>query len=153
MYRFRVKLYFVTGLFYSYSTRLIHLHVHRDIRKLSDPKRFDRIDCVSWASNSMGWCKTAVTSLTHWSYCSLAPTHRNDDTTITKQTTTNASAYSMGNTVWGGIYYTWWRHQMETFSALLAFCAGNSPVTPEFPAQRQVTRSFDVFFDLCVNKR
>ena len=24
---------------------------------------------------------------------------------------------------------TWWRHQMETFSALLAFCAGNSPVT------------------------
>ena len=23
---------------------------------------------------------------------------------------------------------TWWRHQMETFSALLAICAGNSPV-------------------------
>ena len=23
----------------------------------------------------------------------------------------------------------WWRHQMETFSALLALCAGNSPVT------------------------
>ena len=23
--------------------------------------------------------------------------------------------------------YTWWRHQMETFSALLAICAGNSP--------------------------
>ena len=22
---------------------------------------------------------------------------------------------------------TWWRHQMETFSALLAICAGNSP--------------------------
>ena len=42
----------------------------------------------------------------------------------------------------------WWRHQMETFSALLAFCAGNSPVSGEFPAQRPVTRSFDVFFDL-----
>ena len=27
-------------------------------------------------------------------------------------------------------------------------CAGNSPVTGEFPAQRPVTRSFDVFFDL-----
>ena len=26
----------------------------------------------------------------------------------------------------------WWRHQMETFSALLAICAGNSPVTSEF---------------------
>ena len=24
---------------------------------------------------------------------------------------------------------TWWRHQMESFSALLIFCAGNSPVT------------------------
>ena len=47
----------------------------------------------------------------------------------------------------------WWRHQMETFSALLAICAGNSPVTGEFPAQRPVTRSFDVFFDLCLNKR
>ena len=39
----------------------------------------------------------------------------------------------------------WWRHQMETFSALLALCAGNSPVTGEFPSQRPVTRSFDVF--------
>ena len=46
----------------------------------------------------------------------------------------------------------WWRHQMETFSALLALCAGNSPVTGEFPAQRRVTRSFDVFFDLRLNK-
>ena len=41
---------------------------------------------------------------------------------------------------------SWWRHQMETFSALLAFCAGNSPVTGEFPAQRPATLSFDVFF-------
>ena len=48
---------------------------------------------------------------------------------------------------------TWWRHQMETFSALLAICAGNSPVPGEFPAQRPVTRSFDVFFDLRLNKR
>ena len=48
---------------------------------------------------------------------------------------------------------TWWRHQMETFSELLAICAGNSPVTGEFPAQRPVTRSFDVFFDLRLNKR
>ena len=37
---------------------------------------------------------------------------------------------------------------METFSALLAICAGNSPVTGEFPTQRPVMRSFDVFFDL-----
>ena len=47
----------------------------------------------------------------------------------------------------------WWRHQMETFSASLALCAGNSPVTGEFPAQRPVTQSFDVFFHLRLNKR
>ena len=40
---------------------------------------------------------------------------------------------------------------METFSALLVFCAGNSPVTGEFPSQRPVTQSFDVFFDLRLN--
>ena len=44
---------------------------------------------------------------------------------------------------------TWWRHQMETFSALLAICAENSPVTGEIPAQRPVTRNFGVFF-ICV---
>ena len=48
---------------------------------------------------------------------------------------------------------SWWRHQMEKISALLALCAGNSPVSGEFPTQRPVTRSFDVFFDLRVNKR
>ena len=49
--------------------------------------------------------------------------------------------------------WPWWRHQMETFSALLAICARNSPVFGEFPAQRPVTRSFEVFFDLRPNKR
>ena len=33
------------------------------------------------------------------------------------------------------VIISWWRHQMETFSALLAICAGNSPVTGEFPSQ------------------
>ena len=51
------------------------------------------------------------------------------------------------NIVWISSH-TWWRNQMETFSALLAICAGNSPVSGEFPAQRPVTRSFDVFFDV-----
>ena len=47
----------------------------------------------------------------------------------------------------------WWRLQRETFSALPAICAGNSPVTGECPAQRPVTRSFDVFFYLRLTKR
>ena len=49
-------------------------------------------------------------------------------------------------------YFPWWRHEMETFSALLAICAGNSPVPGEIPTQRPVARSFDVFFDLRLNK-
>ena len=51
---------------------------------------------------------------------------------------------------------SWWRHQMETFSALLTLGGGGggySPVTGEFSSQRLVTRSFDVFFDLRLNKR
>ena len=55
-------------------------------------------------------------------------------------------------------WWTWasdtrWRHQMEIFSALLAICAGNSPVIGEFPAQRPVTRSFDVFSGLRLQGR
>ena len=45
----------------------------------------------------------------------------------------------------------WWHHQMETFFVSLALCAGN--FTGEFPSQRPVTRSFDVFFDLRWNKQ
>ena len=41
---------------------------------------------------------------------------------------------------------------METFSALLAICADNSPVPGEFPAQRPVMRSFDVLFDQRLNQ-
>ena len=47
---------------------------------------------------------------------------------------------------------SWWRHQRDTFSALLVIRAGNSPVTSEFLTQRPVMRSFDVFFDLRLNK-
>ena len=42
---------------------------------------------------------------------------------------------------------------METFSVLLVLCAGNSLVTGEFPAQRPVPQSFDILFDLRLNKR
>ena len=52
---------------------------------------------------------------------------------------------------WSGYCNHSWCHQMETFFMLLALCAGNSPVTGEFPSQRPVTWSFDVFFDLRIN--
>ena len=48
---------------------------------------------------------------------------------------------------------SWWCHQMETFYALLALWEGNPSVTGGFPSQRPVTRSFDVSFDVHLNKR
>ena len=36
---------------------------------------------------------------------------------------------------------------------LLALCEGNPPVTGEFPSQTPVTWSFDIFFDLHLNKQ
>ena len=42
---------------------------------------------------------------------------------------------------------------MEAIPMLLAICAGNSLVPGEFPVQRPVTRSFDVCFDLRLNKQ
>ena len=46
----------------------------------------------------------------------------------------------------------WRRHQMETFSVLLDIFARNSLVTGEFPSYRPEARSFDIFFDLRLNK-
>ena len=54
----------------------------------------------------------------------------------------------MGSSVHSHSISAWWRHQMETFSALLALCAGNSPATGVFSSQRPVMRSFHVFLDL-----
>ena len=48
---------------------------------------------------------------------------------------------------------TWWRHQMETFFALLALCEGNSPVIGEFPSQRASNAGFGVFCDVSLNIR
>ena len=62
------------------------------------------------------------------------------------------SPYKYARVIAEGDTLKWWRHQMETISALLALCDYNSPVTGEFPTQRPVTRSFGVSFDLCLNK-
>ena len=110
-------------------------------------------------------CNSGMGGLTHleWKGCEL------DDVGCTMGLTLGHGAWqvdqpsngSMWNSYsfqpvgqWMGYSFTaWWRHQMETFSALLAVCAGNSPVPGEFHTQRPVTRSFGVFFDLRLNKR
>ena len=44
---------------------------------------------------------------------------------------------------------SWWRHQMEAFSALLALCAGNSPVPVNSPHKGQ-WRGVLMFSLICV---
>ena len=55
--------------------------------------------------------------------------------------------------IWSFSFTIWWRHQMETFSVLLALCGGNLPVTIWYPSQRPVMRSYGIFFYLRLNKR
>ena len=54
---------------------------------------------------------------------------------------TGAPVITMHFGTQNGLQCTWWRHQMEKISTLLAICAGNSPVIGEFPAQRPVMLS------------
>ena len=44
----------------------------------------------------------------------------------------------------------WWRHQIFRVTGHLC---GEFTGTGEFPTQRPVTRNFDVYFDLRLNKR
>ena len=46
-------------------------------------------------------------------------------------------------------HLSWWRHQMETFSASLALCAGNSPVPVNSPHKGQ-WRGVLMFSLICV---
>ena len=69
------------------------------------------------------------------------------------------SRFSCFVVVWCGSHFypptsalfPWWRHQIETLSALRALCEGNLPV--DSLSQRPVTRSFHVSFDLRLNKQ
>ena len=47
----------------------------------------------------------------------------------------------------------WWRHQMETFSALLALCAGNSPVPVNSPHKGQWCGALMFSLICALNKR
>ena len=42
---------------------------------------------------------------------------------------------------------------METFFTLLTLCEGNPPITGGFPLQTPATQSFNIFFDMRLNKR
>ena len=69
--------------------------------------------------------------------------------TLARQTGTNLALVKPR---WLDIYHVscpWWRHQMETFSALLDICAGNSPVPVDSPHKGQ-WRGALMFSLICV---
>ena len=71
---------------------------------------------------------------------------------VLRENCQSASAGSLSN------IKTWWRHEMETFSALLAICAGNSPVPVNSPHKGQwrgalMFSLICVWINSCVNSR
>ena len=114
-----------------------------------------RVNHVIRHVNSL-WPSDAIWHWTYWSTlvrvmacCLTAPSHYPNQRWLISELRWKSHE---GNSRWY-LSHPWWRHQMETFSALLTICAGISPVPGEFPTQRPVTRSFHVFFDLRLNKR
>ena len=69
------------------------------------------------------------------------------------QLTTYITVVSQNCDVPNSISFSWWRYQTESVSALLDLCEGNPPVTGGFPSQSASNTGFDVFFDICLNKR
>ena len=110
--------------------------------------------CISlWTENYLILCFAALTWPSSWEPMICIP----EDLELQNTMLWSACTGYVEDTQWCRTLpphnmYIWWRHQMEMFSALLALCAGNSPVIGEFPPQRPVSWSFDAFFDLRLNK-
>ena len=125
------------------------LLIHRSSHRCHVSSTFSRT-CLSWRSSSSSIPLRLMTSVWQTNIIPLR---------IWLSTVPAAPIYAVFSSYWQTGHKlqrnvsSWWRHQMETFSALLALCAGNSAVTGEFTPQRPVTRSFDVFFGMGLNKR
>ena len=92
----------------------------------------------SWINQSHSDLQNAIQTLSAMNYIKPTANAINGARDLWRTTHHNLSELksalaSMQSTVFGisGLYWwvAWWCHQMETFSALLALCAGNSPVT------------------------
>ena len=112
------------------------------------------IDCV-WHEWILLWI---VMSLIDWSRLVFIPSHIDISQTIFDADYFCGTFFSQWKCYITSKYQetqrvvTFYQHddviKWKQFFALPALCAGNSPVTGEFPSQKAVTRSFDVFFDL-----
>ena len=131
---------------YSYSTELINIYVQRHVCSCSYQWW---LSDLSWKSHSDAFLTTRIK---HDYITVYIESHVTDYYSKIWPKPVNSLFYHPIIIHLYSPNISWWRHQMETFSALLAHCARNSLVTGEFYAHRPVTRSFDVFFDLRLNK-
>ena len=78
--------------------------------------------------------RIALSSQKHTKYTENQGTFFTVESYFTPSAEAKIMTHHNDNTLW---LCTWWRHQMETFSALLAICAGNSPAPVNSPHKRQ----------------
>ena len=90
-----------------------------------------RQQCIIWFQS----CVYVIMQYIEIFDCTIMENKLKTTTNTTTRTTTIATTNK--NYYYYCCYYTWWRHQMETCSALLALCAGNSPVPVNSPHKGQ----------------
>ena len=99
---------------------------------------------IARSSDSDGfWPRALIITPSSWFVMWPSPSLSNKEKATRNSTSKGMSAGT----------HSWWSHKMETFCSLLALCEGNPLVTGGFPSHKPVTHSFDVFFDLRLNKR
>ena len=95
-------------------------------------------------------CKTRREAFKFWDLCLILEIWRWTSNTCSSVLSPPLAEIDPVSLVWEKVMMT---SSNWNFSALLAFCTGNSPVSGEFPAQRPVTRSFNILFYMRLNKR
>ena len=107
------------------------------------------IECLNAISGSWVWLICIDKNSLHWYNKDMSLCMYSRHVSNLKK----YKAWFANSAAWGSVYsgnksimftkiwmpQSWWRHQIEIFSKLLALCEGNSPVTGEFPSQRPVT--------------
>ena len=117
----------------------------------------------SWSTlvQVMAWCLTAPSHYLNqcWLIISKVLRHSSEDIIIRRFEDTNqkkclslSQPQCVARPSWDRL--SWWHHQMETISALLTDLWCREFTSHQWiPLTKPVMRSFDAFFDLCLNKR
>ena len=121
-----------------FESEFYHFHSRKCIWNCHLPKWWPF--CPGWGALSKSWTKCLVSLEWYDAVESWMAIGENVCIYMLSQNRYRADRYTMTSSN-GNIFH------------VTGYLWGNSPVTGEFPSQRPVTRSFDVFFDLHLNKQ